>query len=290
MLQAPSNTFPEPETPRPASPLSHSGSQRIETGEEIALLPLTSQQESNVKDPAAAIPYPITIEEPLSEKNRWKESLDDDSSVLILDYARNPTGVYEWSSYHVNSILNLVVSDTTSENMSSPSTMNQGPAIRLILLEGLSKGAIVGLEALQLDIPSDFYRHHLEEYPDSRIRTGVDSCLFAKWSRPVLQGFEQWDICTRISAGTPYDTKWLTDPELLQLEHKRYQLWPKIYRPYDSLEAHIDFPSGFSAAPIPEGHIRYAARESISFFHKSTDSNFTGGYIFYAHAKVLFSD
>src|SRR2546421_438378 len=118
-------------------------------------------------DQAASNAHSTTIIGKLSQEgDKWQESLDDESNIIVvLDYSRADNGVYEWREQHFKN-----PSDLAQLNRADSVKQPEILPTRLILVEGLSKDVIGGLQLLKLDVPIDFFRHHLDNSLDRRTK------------------------------------------------------------------------------------------------------------------------
>ena len=151
-------------------------------------------------------------------------------------------------------------------------------AARIYLVEGGEETLWKDLQASFLDMPQVFFDCHRE---DSLLREDpsldFSKTLFAKWSRPVTQTLENWEIEKKIARGTPWSVElpplpWIgspKDPEKQRIDHRRYERCPTHSRQYDPLK--------FTAE-----RVYHAARECMSLYYKyieSHDENFPKKFI-----------
>ncbi|KAK6338450.1 hypothetical protein TWF730_002510 [Orbilia blumenaviensis] len=90
--------------------------------------------------------------------------------------------------------------------------------------------------------------------------------IFLNWERLEAQSQEQYGIEKRIQAGKPYDVDTFRDPEILRLNHRRYERLPK--RPFRKY--------GIISSSEDDSVLYHAAKERISFGWGHVGGVFTG--------------
>lgn len=143
------------------------------------------------------------------------------------------------------------------EKISDPSQLPTDVHTRLFLVEGLARKTIEYFSSISLDF---FHGHFRNTLPYDRHEPN-ENYFFAKWHRRVDQTLRLWEILNKILQGRPYDLDILVDPERLGMNHLRYGVDRRMFRPRSSLDI----------AGRLSNYVRSAIEDCISVHHQYVD-------------------